>query len=73
MTLDTQRSVRLAGEVFQNDDGDLIASDYQDRQRHRQEARLIYDMIMKGEIPNPGEDTMKQLMDQISGIKLRGV
>lgn len=73
MTLDTQRSVRLAGEVFQNDDGDLIASDYQDRQRHRQEARLIYDMIMKGEIPNPGEDTMKKLMDQISGIELRGV
>ena len=73
MTLDTQRSVRLAGEVFQNDDGDLIASDYQDRQRHRQEARLIYDMIMKGEIPNPGEDTMKKLMDQISGIDLRGV
>ena len=73
MTLDTQRSVRLAGEVFQNDDGDLIASDYQDRQRHREEARLIYDMIMKGEIPNPGEDTMKRLMDQISGIDLRGV
>lgn len=73
MTLDTQRSVRLAGEVFQNDDGDLIASDYQDRQRHRQEARLIYDMIMKGEIPNPGEDTMKRLMDQISGVDLRGV
>ena len=73
MTLDTQRSVRLAGEVFQNDDGDLIASDYQDRQRHREEARLIYDMIMKGEIPNPGEDTMKRLMDQISGVDLRGV
>lgn len=73
MTLETHKLVRLAGEVFKAGDGDLIASDYQDRQRHRDEARIIYEMIRKGEIPNPGEDTMKQLMDQISGIKLRGV
>lgn len=44
----------------------------EDRSRHREEARLIYDMIRKGEIPNPGEDTVKQLMDQISGI-VKGV
>jgi hypothetical protein len=29
-------------------------------------------MIRKGEIPNPGEDTVKQLMDQISGV-VKGV
>ena len=44
----------------------------EDRSRHREEARLIYDMIRKGEIPNPGEDTVKQLMDQISGV-VKGV
>lgn len=67
------RSMRLAGAIFSNGDETTLASDYQDRQRHRNEARLIYDMILKGEIPNPGEETMKQLQDQISGIELRGV
>lgn len=65
--------MRLAGAIFSNGDETTLASDYQDRQRHRNEARLIYDMILKGEIPNPGEETMKQLQDQISGIELRGV
>ena len=51
----------------------IIAMDLQERARGREEARLIYDMIRKGEIPNPGEDTMKQLMDQISGVRLKGV
>ena len=51
----------------------IIAMDPQERARGREEARLIYDMIRKGEIPNPGEDTMKQLMDQISGVRLKGV
>ena len=63
----------FAGSIPLGKDDSLVASDYQDRQRHRQEARLIYDMILKGEIPNPGEDTMKRLMDQISGVKLPGV
>jgi hypothetical protein len=65
--------MRFAGSVPLSKDENLVASDYEDRQRHRQEARIIYDMIMKGEIPNPGEDTMKRLMDQISGVKLPGV
>jgi hypothetical protein len=51
----------------------IIAMDPQERARHREEARLIYDMIQKGEIPNPGEDTMKQLIDQISGVGVKGV
>ena len=65
--------MRIAGSIPLGKDESLVASDYQDRQRHRQEARIIYDMILKGEIPNPGEDTMKRLMDQISGVKLPGV
>jgi hypothetical protein len=66
--------MRIAGSVFSADENDsAIASDYGDRIRHREEARIIYDMILKGEIPNPGEDTMKRLMDQISGVKLPGV
>lgn len=51
----------------------IVAMDPQERARHREEARLIYDMIRKGEIPNPGEDTMKQLIDQISGVGVKGV
>lgn len=65
--------MRLAGSIFSDADETTLASDYQDRQRHRNEARIIYDMILKGEIPNPGEETMKRLQDQISGIELRGV
>lgn len=52
---------------------DVVAMTPEDRARHREEARLIYDMIRKGEIPNPGEDTVKQLMDQISGVVVKGV
>lgn len=65
--------MRLAGSIFSDADETTLASDYQDRQRNRNEARIIYDMILKGEIPNPGEETMKRLQDQISGIELRGV
>jgi hypothetical protein len=66
--------MRIAGSIFNTDKNDsTIASDYDDRLRHREEARIIYEMIMKGDIPNPGEATMKKLMDQISGIELRGV
>lgn len=54
-------------------ESDAVAMTPEDRARHREEARLIYDMIRKGEIPNPGEGTMKRLMDQISGVVLRGV
>ena len=54
-------------------DPSAVAMDYAERNRHRQEAKLIYDMIQKGEIPNPGEETMKRLMDQISGVRLEGV
>lgn len=54
-------------------DSDAVAMTPDERSRHREEARLIYDMIRKGDIPNPGEDTMKRLMDQISGVKLPGV
>ena len=54
-------------------DPSAVAMDYAERNRHREEAKLIYDMIRKGEIPNPGEETMKHLMDQISGIRLEGV
>lgn len=50
-----------------------VAMTPDERSRHREEARLIYDMIRKGEIPNPGEATMKQLMDQISGVVVKGV
>lgn len=66
--------MRIAGSIFNTDrNNSTIASDYDDRLRHREEARIIYEMIMKGDIPNPGEATMKKLMDQISGIKLQGV
>lgn len=65
--------MRFAGSVFSDAGETTLASDYQDRQRNRNEARIIYDMILKGEIPNPGEETMKRLMDQISGVELRGV
>ena len=65
--------MRFAGSIPLGKDESFVASEYQDRQRHRPEARIIYDMILKGEIPNPGEDTMKRLMDQISGVKLPGV
>ena len=50
-----------------------VAMTPDERSRRREEARLIYDMIRKGEIPNPGEATMKQLMDQISGVVVKGV
>ncbi len=68
--------MRLAGEVFEASENDpAIASSYEDRTRHRQEAKILYDMIMKGELGDPKmhQDTLKRLQDQISGIELRGV
>lgn len=46
----------------------VVAMTPEERSRHRNEAQIIYKMIERGEIPNPGEATMKQLLDQISGI-----
>jgi hypothetical protein len=53
-------------------EGELVAMMPEERARHREEARIIYEMIRKGEIPNPGEDTLRRLEDQISGV-VRGV
>jgi len=60
-------------EYIKDISSDAVAMDYADRQRERTEAKIIFDMIKKGEIPDPGEETMKRLMDQISGIRLEGV
>lgn len=68
--------MRLAGDAFSaNEDEAAIASSYEDRIRHRNEAKILYDMIMKGELgdPNLHQDTLKQLQNQISGIELKGV
>jgi len=54
-------------------EGEIVAMmPFEERARHREEARIIYEMIRKGEIPNPGEDTLRRLEDQISGV-VRGV
>jgi hypothetical protein len=45
-----------------------VAMTPEERSRHRNEAQVIYKMIERGEIPNPGEETMKRLLDQISGV-----
>lgn len=68
--------MRLAGEVFSADENDsAVASSYEDRLRYRQEAKILYDMIMKGDLGDPKlhQDTLKRLQDQISGIEFRGV
>jgi hypothetical protein len=68
--------MRFAGELPQAIDRDpTIASDYADRLRHRQEAKILYDMIIKGELGDPKQyqDQLKRLMDQISGVDLKGV
>ncbi len=68
--------MRFAGDVGEIQPVDsLVAMDYEDRKRHREEARILYDMILKGELGDPSmhQDTLKRLQNQISGIKLRGV
>ena len=68
--------MRLAGEVFTAEENDpALASSYEDRTRQREEAKILYKMIMQGELGDPGQhkDTLKKLQDQISGVGLRGV
>lgn len=68
--------MRFAGDVVSTEPvSSLIASDYEDRKRHREEARILYNMILKGELGDPSmhKDTLKRLQNQISGIELRGV
>jgi hypothetical protein len=68
--------MRFAGDVGAIEPvNSLVASDYEDRKRHREEARVLYDMILKGELGDPSmhQDTLKRLQNQISGIELRGV
>jgi hypothetical protein len=70
------RLMRFAGDAIANEPiSSLVASDYEDRKRHREEARILYDMILKGELGDPSmhKDTLKRLQNQISGIELRGV
>ena len=55
-----------------------IASSYEDRQRERQEAQILYKFIRSGGLGDPNspqnQETLKQLYDQISGQGLiRGV
>jgi len=53
----------------------MVASAYEDRLRQREEAKIIYKMIMKGELGDPSKytETLKELQNQISGIGLKGV
>jgi hypothetical protein len=68
--------MRLAGEVFTAEENDpALASSYEDRVRQREEARILYKMIMQGELGDPAQhkETLMKLQDQISGVGLRGV
>ena len=68
--------MRLAGDVFVVEESDpAIASSYEDRNRERNEARILYKFIMEGGLGDPSkhQETLKQLQDQISGVNLRGV
>lgn len=68
--------MRLAGEVFTAEENDpALASSYEDRTRQREEAKILYKMIMRGELGDPTQhkETLLQLQNQISGIGLRGV
>jgi hypothetical protein len=68
--------MRVAGEVFVGGESEpaMVAS-YEDRNRERNEARILYKFIMEGGLGDPTkhQDTLKQLQDQISGVNLRGV
>jgi hypothetical protein len=68
--------MRLAGEVFTAEENDpALASSYEDRTRQREEAKILYKMIMQGELGDPAQhrEMLKKLQDQISGVGLRGV
>lgn len=68
--------MRFAGESMSVEGGNpMIASTYEDRLRHREEAKILYRMIMKGELGDPSKytETLKELQNQISGIGLKGV
>ena len=68
--------MRLAGEVFTAEENDpALASSYEDRTRQREEAKILYKMIMQGELGDPAQhkETLLQLQNQISGVGLRGV
>ena len=68
--------MRFAGETFTAEENDpAIAADYGDRVRQREEARILYKMIMEGALGDPAQhkETLIKLQDQISGVGLRGV
>ena len=72
--------MRFAGDTFTGDDDSMVASSYsyEDRMRDRQDAKILYDFIRTGGLGDPNspqnQDTMKKLLDQISGQGLiRGV
>lgn len=70
------RTMRFAGEIQPSKElNPLLAESYEDRLRHRQEAKILYEMIMRGELGDPStySDTLKQLQNQISGIEVKGV
>lgn len=66
--------MRFAGTFEQEPDDYLVAS-YDDRNRHRNEASILYKFIMGGGLGDPRnhQDTLKRLQDQMSGVRLPGV
>lgn len=68
--------MRFAGESFTAEENDpAIATDYGDRARQREEAKILYKMIIEGALGDPAQhkETLMKLQDQISGIGLQGV
>lgn len=69
----TDLTMRVAGEIFTSEESEpAIASSFEDRNRERGDAKILYKFIMGGGLGDPKqhEDTLKRLMDQISGINL---
>lgn len=65
--------MRVAGEIFTAEENEpAIASSFEDRNRERGDAKILYKFIMEGGLGDPKQhgDTLKRLMDQISGINL---
>ena len=65
--------MRVAGEVFIAEENEpAIASSYEDRNRERGDAKILYKFIRGGGLGDPKqhEDTLKRLLDQISGVNL---